>query len=137
MIPRQFGRVLVVDDNEDLAYLFSELLEMMGYGTYAAFSAKAALNVMPTYLPHVIFSDISMPEMSGYDFARTIRGSNLTQPLLISVSAWHDEKTILASREAGFEFHFGKPVSPEQICILLSNYFKSIGIDKQPFKYDI
>lgn len=133
MIPRRSGRVLVVDDNEDLAHVFSTLLEMMGYDTCTAFSATAALDVMSTHSPHVVFSDIGMPKVSGYDLARTIRGGKSAQPLLVSVSGWGDEKTVIASHDAGFDLHLVKPVSYEQVRLLLLGYFKSIDNDEQPF----
>lgn len=126
MIPLPSGRVLVVDDNEDLAYLFSALVKLMGYDTHTVFSAKAALAVIPAYSPHVVFSDIGMPEVSGYDLARKIREGGSAQPFLVSVSGWNDAKTLTASRNAGFDLHLVKPVSHDQICFLLRDYFQTL-----------
>lgn len=134
MLPLPSGRVLVVDDNEDLAHLFSALVQMMGYDTRTVFSASAALGVVSTYSPHVVFSDIGMPEVSGYDLARTIRAGGSAQPLLVSVSGWNDAKTVTASRDAGFDLHLGKPVSYEDVCLLLHDYFRRIGIENLPLK---
>lgn len=130
MIPLPSGRVLVVDDNEDLAHLFSALLQLMGYDTRTVFSARAALGVMPTYSPHVVFSDIGMPEVSGYELARTIRAGGAAQPFLVSVSGWNDAKTVAASRAAGFDLHLVKPVSQHTVCSLLLDYFRGIGVGK-------
>ena len=128
VIPHQFGRVLVVDDNEDLALLFSMLVEQMGYETCTAFSAKAALEILLEFSPHVVFSDIGMPGASGYDLAQMVRDGNLPQPYLISVSGWNDAKTVKASFDAGFNLNLGKPVSSDQVSLLLRNHFRLIGI---------
>lgn len=132
VIPLPHGRVLVVDDNEDLALLFSTLIEMMGCETCTVFSAKAAIEAMSTYSPHVVFSDIGMPEMSGYDLAQAIRCGNPPQPLLISVSGWNDAKTVKMSLDSGFDLHLVKPVSYDQIYLLLLDYLQGVGIDKHP-----
>jgi CheY-like chemotaxis protein len=105
---------------------------MMGYDTRTVFSANAALGLLPTYSPHVVFSDIGMPEVSGYDLARTIRASGSAQPFLVSVSGWNDAKTITASRNAGFDLHFVKPISYEDVYLLLHDYFRRIGIENSP-----
>lgn len=122
------GRVLVVDDNEDLALLFSSLIEFMGYEARAVFSVKAALDVLSIFSPHVIISDIGMSELSGFDLAREVKRTISAPPLLISVSGWGDQKTVYESLNAGFSVHIVKPVSFDRIVQLLSDYFRMNGI---------
>lgn len=136
MIALPIGRVLVVDDNKDLALLFSRLIGSRGYETYAAFSVEAAFEILPKFLPHVVFSDINMPKLSGYDLARTVRASTLPQPLLVSMSTVYDEQRVYISRKSGFDLHFEKPVSYDQIFSLLMDYFRSIGIAPAPQELD-
>jgi CheY-like chemotaxis protein len=126
------GRVLVVDDNVDLALLFSDLIGMMGYETHAVFSVDAALEVLFEFSPHAVFSDIEMPGLSGYDLARAIRAGTWPQPFLVSVSSRYDEQTVYVSRKSGFDLHLGKPVSYDQIAFLLMDYFQYIGIGPVP-----
>lgn len=128
MIALPVGRVLVVDDNEDLAILFARLIGMMGYETQSVFSVDAALDILFKFSPHVVFSDIGMSRLSGYDLARIIRASTLPQPFLVSVSGWNDAQTVYVSRKSGFDLHLGKPVSYDQVSLLLMDYFGSIGI---------
>ena len=132
MISLPVGRVLVVDDNEDLALLFATLIGMMGYETHTVFSVTAALEVLLEFSPHVVFSDIDMPTSSGFDLARSIRASALPQPFLVSVSSWYDEQTVYVSCRSGFDLHLRKPVSYDQISLLLMNYFQGIGIAPAP-----
>jgi CheY-like chemotaxis protein len=112
--------------------LFSALIDMMGYATHTVFSLDAALDVLVEFAPHVVFSDIEMPKLSGYDLARAIRASTLPQPFLVSVSSRYDEQTVYVSRASGFDLHLGKPVSYDQIALLLMDYFKNIGIAPAP-----
>lgn len=108
--------------------MFSALIAMMGYETQAVFSVNAALDVLFKFSPHVVFSDIDMPKLSGYDLAKAIRARTLPQPFLVSVSSWHDEQTVYVSHRSGFDLHLGKPISYDQISLLLMNYFQRVGI---------
>lgn len=101
---------------------------MMGYETQSVFSVDAALDILFKFSPHVVFSDIGMSRLSGYDLARIIRASTLPQPFLVSVSGWNDAQTVYVSRKSGFDLHLGKPVSYDQVSLLLMDYFGSIGI---------
>lgn len=127
VIPLLLGRVLVVDDNEDLAQLFSALILALGYECQAVFSASNALDVIPSYSPQVIFSDIGMPGLSGHDLAQAIRAGTWPQPFLVAVSGWNDAKTVGKSLEAGFDVHLVKPVSYDQVSKLLLNHFEAIN----------
>jgi CheY-like chemotaxis protein len=131
VIPLPLGRVLVVDDNEDLAQLFSTLIVLLGYECQAVYSATDALSVIPSYSPHVIFSDIGMPGSSGHDLAQAIRSGAWPQPFLIAVSGWNDVKTVRKSLEAGFDVHLVKPVSYDQVSKLLLNHFESLNMQDQ------
>ncbi|WP_081925924.1 response regulator [Massilia sp. LC238] len=120
------GRVLVVDDNADLAQLFSALISTLGYDVETVYSATDALDKILSFSPHVIFSDIGMPGLSGHDLALAIRSGSWTQPFLVAVSGWNDARTVGKSLEAGFDVHLAKPVSYDQVYTLLQNHFNAI-----------
>lgn len=104
-------RVLVIDDNVDLADTFAMLIEACGYLVQAAYSGASGLEAIPYFSPDVVICDIGMPEMSGHDVARRIRGANPGGgPMLIAVSGWGDARTQAASIAAGFKVHLTKPV---------------------------
>lgn len=126
VIPLPLGRVLVVDDNEDLAQLFSVLISSLGYDVETVYSATDALEKISTYSPHLVFSDIGMPGLSGHDLAQLIRSGTWTQPFLVAVSGWNDARTVDKSLEVGFDVHLVKPVSYDQVFTLLKDHFKTI-----------
>ena len=109
-------RVLVIDDNTDLANMFAMLLEASGYVTRTAYSGHEGLEAVPAFMPDVVICDIGMPDMSGHDVAKRIRdGAYGCEPMLIAVSGWGDARTVAASSAAGFVVHMTKPVALEAV----------------------
>lgn len=110
------GRVLVIDDNIDLANMFAMLLEANGYVTRTAYSRHEGLEAVRAFMPDVVICDIGMPDISGHDVARRIRdGGYGCKPMLIAVSGWGDARTVAASSAAGFVRHMTKPVAIEAV----------------------
>lgn len=112
--------ILVVDDNADAAETLSMLLTFMGNRTLTAHDGPRGLELAAQLQPNVIFLDIGMPTLNGYEVARQIRlqawGKDM---VLIALTGWgQDEDRRLAS-EAGFNFHLTKPVLPADLEALL------------------
>ena len=113
--------ILVVDDNADAAEALSMLLTLMGNQTLTAHDGPSGLELAAQSKPHVIFLDIGMPTLNGYEVARQIRlqawGKDM---VLIALTGWgQDEDKRLAS-EAGFNYHLTKPVMPADLEALLA-----------------
>lgn len=123
---RNFGRVLVVDDNRDAAKLLSRLLGLHGNVTLTAFDGLEALDAGPTFQPDVVLLDIGLPKLNGYDTARKIResawGSGVT---LIALTGWGNPEDRRRSMEAGFDGHLVKPVEFDQLTSLLESLLAS------------
>ena len=71
--PPSGHRLLVVDDNQDAANSLAMLLRLQGHEVRVAYSGMAALEMTKTYTPDVVFLDIGMPGMDGYEVARRMR----------------------------------------------------------------
>jgi PAS domain S-box-containing protein len=109
-------RVLVVDDNRDAADTLAALLELSGHEVKTAYGAREALEVSPEFRPEVVFLDIGMPEMNGFEVARRLRQHPQTrEALLVAMTGWGQEEDRRRGREAGFDHHLVKPVSPESV----------------------
>ena len=113
-------RILVVDDNVDAAETMVMLLDLSGHDARAAFGGQEALDLALSFRPDVVFLDIGLPGMNGYEVARRL----LTYPetasaKLIALTGWGTEDDIRKSKMAGFHAHLTKPVDPEAVEALL------------------
>jgi signal transduction histidine kinase/CheY-like chemotaxis protein len=114
-------RVLIVEDNRDAAEMLQLLVSLSGHATLVAHDGAAALTSAIRFAPHVIFLDIGLPVMNGYEVARTLRGMPQFKHVLIAaVSGWGQEEDRRKAREAGCNSHFTKPLSPETLEDLLA-----------------
>jgi CheY-like chemotaxis protein len=115
-------RVLVADDNRDAAESLAELLRLKGHEVALAFDGESALAQFRELAPEVALLDIGMPRMTGNEVASAIRaapGGN--RPLLVAITGWGQQRDRDTARNAGFDFHFTKPVNPEQVLRLIED----------------
>ena len=105
-------RVLVVDDNEDLAALVGELLQLHGHQVAIAHDGGSAIEAAERFRPEVALLDIGLPVMDGYELAGHLR-SALDGILLIAISGYGQAVDRRRSEEAGFSAHLLKPVDPQ------------------------
>lgn len=102
--------VLVVDDNTDAAESLGVLLEMEGHAARIAHDGAQALALARVQAPDVVFLDIGLPDVSGYDVARQLRAMPaLRQTLLVALTGWGTQDDRQRTREAGFDRHLTKP----------------------------
>ena len=113
-------RILVVEDDIDSREIFSQLLTMLGHVVESAGDAESGWETAQRMQPDIIFSDVSLPGVSGYEFARRIRellsSLNLLLVAVTGYSGKHDREKALA---AGFNEYLTKPVSMARINELL------------------
>jgi signal transduction histidine kinase len=115
-------RVLVVDDNHDVADSLILLLKFMGTDAYAVYDGPSALEALSRYRPSIVFLDIGMPGMDGHEVARRIRQMpELRQVLLIAMTGWGQEEDRRRSKESGFDRHLVKPVNADALQAVLAS----------------
>ena len=108
--------ILVVDDNVDAASTTAELLSLLGHRVRTAHDGKSALQAVRDGAPSIVFLDIGLPDIDGYEVARQLRAmADIRQPLLVAVTGWGQEKDKQAAAEAGFDDHLTKPVDVQQL----------------------
>ena len=113
-------RVLVVNDNRDVADSMCLLLNAMGNDAVCAYSGADALTAIPTHRPHLAFVDIAMSDMDGWETARRIRALPDGESLaLVALTGYGQEKHKRKSEEAGFDCHLVKPLEQEVLAALL------------------
>lgn len=113
-------RILVADDDEDAVLCLTALLRDEGYEVRGVHRGAEVLDAVFNFAPDVVLLDIGMPQMSGYDVARTLReryGS--ARPALIAVTGRAGEADRQQARAAGFEHHVAKPYEPRALLRLI------------------
>jgi PAS domain S-box-containing protein len=104
-------KILIVDDNVDAAQSLSMLAELLGHATALAYTGPEALAKFSEFKPEVIFLDIGLPGMSGFEVAQSIKASHpIPPPYVVAVTGWGTEETKQKARAAGFDEHLTKPV---------------------------
>ena len=114
-------KVLVADDNVDVAATLTVLLEIFGHTVEQAHDGEAAAAAALRLQPDAVLLDIGMPKLNGYDACRRIRaqpgGGAMT---LIALTGWGQPADQQAAKSAGFDRHLVKPVDPQLLADLLS-----------------
>jgi CheY-like chemotaxis protein len=102
-------RILVIDDNHDAADMLVSIFELHGHAAQAAYGGVQGIAAAMAFAPEIIFLDIGMPEMDGYQVAAKLRLAPLRQrPFLIAFTAWDDAASKARATAAGFDLHLTK-----------------------------
>ena len=118
--PLTARRILVVDDTRAAAYTLSKLLESLGQQVSTAHDGVSALDFVRNQRPDVVISDIAMPDMSGYELARSLRQHpSLDSVILVALTGYGQDADTQRAREAGFDYHLVKPMTMDALHHLL------------------
>jgi CheY-like chemotaxis protein len=112
-------RVLLVDDNVDVAQSLGMLLRMMGHEVFVAHEGRAALDLLGQARPDIALLDISMPGMNGYELARVVRARSGPALRIVALSGFALPEDRARAIEAGFDHHMVKPVDATFLRSLL------------------
>jgi signal transduction histidine kinase len=117
------GKVLIADDNRDAADSMAMILGLSGYEVYVAHSGREALELTEQHRPEVVFLDIGMPDLNGYEVAAAIRRQPWGKKIyLLAVTGWGQSEDKERALAAGFDRHLTKPVDLDQVESLLRDY---------------
>jgi signal transduction histidine kinase/CheY-like chemotaxis protein len=111
-------RILVVDDEADTRAIVSRLLQECFADVITADCADAALIAMRSQRPHILISDISMPQQDGYDLIRKIRDLPADQggkTPAVALTAHTRGEDQARAKSAGYQVHMPKPIEPRQL----------------------
>jgi signal transduction histidine kinase/ActR/RegA family two-component response regulator len=109
-------KIVVADDNRDAADSLKLLLELAGHEVFVAYNGQQALDLGVRERPQVFVLDVGMPDLTGYEVARRIRQQAWGRGvLLLAVTGWGQDDDKEKAKAAGFDFHFTKPVNPQEV----------------------
>lgn len=114
-------RLLIVEDNADVALSLRELLELDGHEIAIARNGLEGIELAATFRPQAILCDIGLPDMDGYELVRRFRASkHLRDTLLIALSGYTSEADKKLAKQSGFDSHLAKPPNLDHLREVLA-----------------
>ncbi len=114
-------RILVVDDQHDVANALVRLLDAMGYEAKAIYDGRHAVDVAKDFLPDMAFIDIGMPGFDGYQTVSKVRAHReCAHAILVAFTGHADREAKHRAYKAGFDLHVPKPVNIDMLKDVLS-----------------
>ena len=131
--------MLIVDDDPGAADSLGKLLRLLGHEADVAYDGDRALQPANENAYDVFFLDIELPGISGYDVAQQIRTRRQDDVMIVALSGCGDAQSRTRSTEAGFSYHYTKPISHSDLDHLLqaalrkkvSSDFWGMGLKKR------
>jgi signal transduction histidine kinase len=113
-------RVLIVDDHVDTAQSMGRLLSRRNCEVQIAHDGPSGLLAANDFRPDVLLLDLGLPGFDGFQLARNLKAQpEFSHTLFIAISGYAQESDTLLSHEAGFHFHFAKPVDLNQLTTVM------------------
>jgi CheY-like chemotaxis protein len=122
-------RILLIDDNDDARELMQIGLELNGHAVAAAASGARGLARAREFRPEIVFLDLGMPVMDGYETAVALRSiAGLERVRIAALSGWSDQATLARVASAGFDHHMTKPATFAQIDSVLRGEWPRVAM---------
>ncbi len=115
------SRILVVDDEKQVCYLLSELLNQFGHEVATETSGTSAIASLDDFQPDLVLADMLMPEMNGLEVLKKVKAWNPDTPVVI-LTGVDDEKIGQAAIDAGASDYITKPFTVAQLKTVLQVY---------------
>ncbi len=113
-------RILLIDDNRDVADSIAVWLEKLGHQVEVAYNGTQGIAASQTFAPDIILLDIGLPDMDGYQVARKLRESSTRRLSIIALSGYEQKKNSLGAGSAGFDHYLIKPPNLSQLRDLIA-----------------
>jgi CheY-like chemotaxis protein/anti-sigma regulatory factor (Ser/Thr protein kinase) len=123
-------RVLVVDDQRDVADMLASLLQTLGQEVLVAYDATTALSLAQQHRPEVAFLDVAMPGVNGSDLTHLLREEFGPGELLLVAVTGHNKDHALV-KDGRFDRHLLKPLTIESVVSVLDSVPPDEDADEQ------
>ena len=109
-------RILIVEDDPDIAELVAHYLDKAGFTTERIVSGRDALAAIAAKLPDLVVLDLMLPQVDGLEICRTVRSDEKTAAIpIIMLTARADESDRIVGLELGADDYLAKPFSPNEL----------------------
>ena len=118
---RNSRRILVIDDNTAAATTLAKLLALEGHQVTIACDGPSGLERVTLDRPEIVFLDIALPDLNGYDVATQIRTRHGQEVTLVALTGFGQIEDKLRAFEAGFDHHLTKPADLATFTALIAS----------------
>ena len=111
--------ILIIDDSNTNLVLLESLFRRNGYRVFSAINGREGLDLLKKNIPDLIFLDLKMPEIDGFEFMRLLKkNTDWANIPVVILSAISDKETIIQSIEMGVVDYLTKPLEIEKVIYL-------------------
>ncbi|MFT4061947.1 MAG: response regulator transcription factor [Edaphocola sp.] len=126
------GKILVVDDEQDIVEFIKYSLKQAGYETAVAYNGDEAIRKAEIFKPDLILLDVMMPEKDGLQTIRQLRRNpDLESTIIIFLTALSDEKSEIEGLRLGADDYIAKPIKPELLLQRLRTALRRVKKDEE------
>ena len=123
------SRILVVDDETQIARVLKTALNSQGYEVKTAGDGESALNLATDWIPDLVVTDLSMPGMTGIELCRSVRERSHVPIIVLSVRG--EEKTKIEALDAGADDYVTKPFSVSELLARVRANLRRAGATQE------
>ena len=113
MVNDIYNKILIIDDDEDLAFIISDMLESYGYNVTHAETSERAFEILENNTFHIILLDINLPDADGFEICAELRRTSTTP--VIFASARTSETDRITGFDIGGDDYLPKPYSMQEM----------------------
>ncbi len=117
-------KILIIDDSNTALVLMEYALKEAGYISLIASSVKEAIKLIEKQIPDLILLDLSMPEISGYDFLKSKNELHIDHIPIVIVSAYDSVESIELTRKLGAVDFIAKPIRLDSMMEKIKGYLQ-------------
>lgn len=127
--------ILVVDDNNDIIEMLTDLFSTQFKTVYSASNGVEALSVITNNLPDIIISDVMMPQMDGFELCKELKNNIAISHIpIILLTARGDIQSTILGNKMGADNYISKPFDPELLLCVITNELRKRATIKEHFK---
>ena len=109
-------RILVVDDEPNIADVISMALRYQGFEVETAGDGASALQAVASFRPHLLVLDIMLPDVDGFEVARRLKGEERTRSIpIVMLTALDRDEHRQRSKQMGVVAYLTKPFDPDRL----------------------
>ncbi len=127
-------KILIIDDEQDILKLLSMSLRADGYQTLTAPSGKEGIEIFKNKKPDIVLTDIKMPEMTGLEVLKSIKGIDHNAQVII-ITGHGDIDSAIEALQYGASDFINKPVKSEALAVAIKRAKKKAAINRQLKSY--